>query len=84
MFYEKIFDANGTDLKGQENHLIPHENELSKSFFNCMNELDRPLTLEEIGEIYCVSGRMTIWRIANNALKHLKNKAKPLREYYVK
>jgi hypothetical protein len=81
IFYEKIFSDDG--LNGQINHLIPHENDLSRSWFNCCCEIDRPLTLEEIGNLYTVSGRATIQRILKQSIKNIKRKnLNNLREYY--
>jgi hypothetical protein len=84
IFYEKIFNDPANILKGQPNHLTPHENELSRSFNNCMLQLYRALTLEEIGEMYGCA-HQTIVRIISLALKHInKNKGaiKELKEHY--
>lgn len=80
VFHEAVFRDPSNNVNGQPTHLTPHETDKSREFNNCMIQLNRGLTLEEIGEMYGVSGRRAIVSIIKLAMRHIKQNKKALRE----
>ncbi len=70
IFFSEIFNHDNSHDR-QRGQLTPNYTDVSREFLNCSLEVDRPLSMTEISQLYGVRSE-TIGRIINGAIQKLQ------------